>query len=73
MNLTFFFKLFFFFITGLGEIEHFLSKQENSHNPFLDDSTQETSLLDLAVDILTTVTSRRNSRKYILYTVTIYR
>lgn len=54
----------FFCFTGLGRIEQFLCKQENSQNPFLDDSTPETSLLDLAVDILTTVTSKRNSRKY---------
>lgn len=51
-------------LQGLGRIEQFLCKQENSHNPFLDDSNPETSLLDLAVDILTTVTSKRNSHVY---------
>lgn len=55
-------------VSGLGGIEHFLNKQEkNLHNPFLEDSTPKTSLLDLAVDVLTTLTSRRNSRKYAIY------
>lgn len=53
--------------SGLGEIERFLNKQENSHNPFLENSTQGTSFLDIAVDILTTITSRRNSRKYAFF------
>lgn len=52
-------------LQGLGGIEHFLNKQEkNLHNPFLEDSTPKTSLLDLAVDVLTTLTSRRNSHVY---------
>ncbi|KAJ7376593.1 Golgi membrane exchange factor (Ric1p-Rgp1p) subunit [Desmophyllum pertusum] len=51
-------------LKGIGGIEQFLSKQENSHNPFLEDSTPKTSLLDLAVDVLTTITSRRNSHVY---------
>ena len=59
--------LYFVCFSGLGEIERFLIKQENSHNPFLENSNQGTSFLDIAVDILTTITSRRNSRKYALF------
>lgn len=51
-------------LQGLGEVEHFLNKEEKSNNPFLENSAPETSLLDLAVDILTTVTSRRSSHVY---------
>jgi len=50
--------------SGLGEIESLLNKQENLHNPFLENSTPKTSFLDMAVDILTAIASRRNSRKY---------
>ena len=55
------------YFSGLGEIEHFLNKQENCHNPFLENSSPRMSFLDVAVDILTTITSRRNSRKYTLF------
>ena len=58
--------VFVFIFSGLGELEHFLNKEENSHNPFLENSSPKTSLLDLAVEILTTITSRRNPRKYAL-------
>ncbi|CAH3160014.1 unnamed protein product [Porites lobata] len=51
-------------LQGLGELEHFLNKEENSHNPFLENSSPKTSLLDLAVEILTTITSRRNPHVY---------
>lgn len=47
----------------MDEIEKFLCKQENLHNPFLENSSPRISFLDVAVDILMTITSRRNSRK----------
>jgi len=51
-------------LQGLGEIESLLNKQENLHNPFLENSTPKTSFLDMAVDILTAIASRRNSHVY---------
>lgn len=51
-------------VQGLDEIENFLKKQENLHNPFLENSSPRISFLDVAVDILTTITSRRNSHIY---------
>lgn len=51
-------------LQGLGELEHFLNKQENCQNPFLENSSPRMSFLDIAVDILTTITSRRNSHVY---------
>ncbi|XP_067056955.1 RAB6A-GEF complex partner protein 2-like [Acropora muricata] len=51
-------------IQGVDEIENFLCKQENLHNPFLENSSPRISFLDVAVDILMTITSRRNSHVY---------
>ena len=48
-------------VLGLGEIENVLCKKENSSNPFLEDSGPKASLLDWAVDFLTTITSKRSS------------
>ena len=74
IHFTLSFSKLFKFVSGLGGIEHFLNKQEkNLHNPFLEDSSPKTSLLDLAVDVLTTLTSRRNSRKYALYVQVIFK
>lgn len=59
--------MYLIYFSGLGELEHFLNKQENCQNPFLENSSPRMSFLDIAVDILTTITSRRNSRKYALF------
>ena len=66
------YNLSFLFFSGLGEIESILNKEENLHNPFLENSTPKTSFLDMAVDILTAITSRRNSRKYIFLLFCMY-
>ncbi|EDO31658.1 predicted protein [Nematostella vectensis] len=51
-------------VQGLSEIQHLVEYKEQPSNPFLEKQTLETSLLDIGVDFLNAVTSRRNSYIY---------
>ena len=54
----------FHIILGLGELQSAVSDRECPSNPFLLETSKQSSLLDVAVDVLTVVSSRRNPRKY---------
>ncbi|XP_031548816.1 RAB6A-GEF complex partner protein 2-like [Actinia tenebrosa] len=51
-------------VRGLTETENFFGLPEQTSNPFLENKANNNSLLDIAVDYLTAVTSKRNSHVY---------
>ena len=63
LSLMFDVMLCFICLLGLQEIENMFSLRAQPKNPFLQSKAETTSLLDVAVDFLTSVTSKRNNRK----------